>query len=1347
MRIPQTKTGPDAFDAVLERTNLTRRQLLMYTGQQLHPGVLLYDAVWAIRLRGIDPDRFQCAFQTLVNSCDALRTVIEERDGLPYQRIQEQLSHPVAQIDLRPTDDPDVAADAWIEQRCRRSFERTQQLFDVALLRTSAEESLWYLNVHHLIADGWAVELLVQKLWEIYRDTRRGALPGRVPLSSFQEHVERERARRRLPEYRHAAAYWQEKLAVPVELPCLYGQTTPRQTTAKQRRVMLLGIQATAQLKALAKREEVFTKSMEATLTNLLGALLLAYVHRVTGQERLSLGVTFHNRVSEEQKQLVGLLMEVLPFLVTIHPKESFLALAQRVRDEARTALQHRHFSVGNGLQAPAYDLFLNSARSLRLPEGQGPARRIFPGHGETSLSLSVLDAADSDNWELWFDVRDDLLDTVGGETLVGHFRTLVEAALADPDQPVAGLPLIAETERRRLLVDWNQTEADYQSEPCIHHMVEAQVLRTPKATAVVCGTQQLTYEELNQRANQRAHYVQQLGVGPERLVGICMERSLDMIVALLGILKAGGAYVPLDRAYPAERLAFMIQDAQLSLLLTQQHLLPGRFPQGTQVVYLDTLQPVLASQSVQNPDSPVAGDHLAYVIYTSGSTGQPKGVLICHRGVCNYLQWRHHYFPLTEADAVLQTASISFDDSVWEIFEPLSVGACLVFAEPGTEYDVRQLVPVILRQQITAVCFVPSLLRAFLEVQGVDDCRGLRRVTTGGETLPVELVERFFAHLSADLYNGYGPTEATIGVTFWKCHAGNERRTVPIGRPIANMQVYVLDDNLEPTPIGMPGELYIGGVGLARGYLNRPELTAERFVANPFHGQPGARLYKTGDRARWVADGNLEFLGRLDDQVKLRGFRIELGEIEAALGQHPGVLETAVALREDVPGAKRLVAYLKTRSEARLSAGELHSFLGQKLPRHMVPAAFVVLDQLPRTPNGKVDRRALPAPDDSRPELAYAAVMPGTPVEKTLAEIWTELLRRERIGIHDNFFELGGDSLLAVRLFGQIERVFGRQLPLSILFQGATIKDLAAMLQATKKPEAQERIVAIQPQGTRPPLFLLPSLTGDLLLWRELVRHLGPDQPCYGLQPAANDEASESLGQLTGIAAVYLDALQRVQPHGPYALVGFSWGGTLAFEMARQLHARGEKASLVAILDIAVTDRAPWSGRRILRPPMAFLLNLRWWVWDDLLHSRPAEILARLRRKVRALAGRPGRKPGVADTTSSELEAIWDLDPLPQSAQKLIARHYQALENYVPDHYPGRILLFRARCQPLFCPGAEPDLGWGKFATGGVQVEVIPGSHETILREPHVRVLAQRLQAGLDFRPLPSRVTRHAPR
>jgi amino acid adenylation domain-containing protein/non-ribosomal peptide synthase protein (TIGR01720 family) len=652
-----------------------------------------------------------------------------------------------------------------------------------------------------------------------------------------------------------------------------------------------------------------------------------------------------------------------------------------------------------------------------------------------------------------------DLFDAATISRMREHFQTLLEGIVAEPQQRLSNLPLLTQQERQQLLVEWNDTQVDYPKDVCIHQLFEAQAERTPDAVAVVFQDQQLTYGELNRRANQLAHHLRSLGVSPDDLVGICVERSLEMIVGFLGILKAGGAYVPLDPSYPQERLAFMLKDAQVSVLLTQQQLVEKLPEHQARLVCLDTEWEAIARQSKEKPLAEMTPDHLAYVIYTSGSTGEPKGVCISHRAV-NRLVLNTNYVKLEPSDRVAQASNCSFDAATFEIWGALLHGARLVGVTRDVALSPKDFAAQ-LREQGISVLFLTTALFNQLGKEVRSAFNSVRHLLFGGEAVDPRLVKMVLENSPPQrLLHVYGPTEST---TFASWHLVQEVpegvTTIPIGRPLSNTQIYLLDNQMQPVPVGVPGELYIGGDGLARGYLNRPELTAERFIVNPFSNEPEARLYKTGDLARYLSDGNIEFLGRLDDQVKIRGFRIELGEIDAVLGQHPAVEETVVVAREDVPGNKRLVAYLVVNQAAAPTILQLQQFLKQQLPEYMVPNAFVLLDALPLTSNGKVDRRALPAPDTTRPELAGTYVAPRTSVEELLVGIWTDVLGLEKVGIHDNFFELGGDSILSIQIVARANQA-GLRLTPKQLFGHQTIAELATVAGTTSVFQAEQGLV-----------------------------------------------------------------------------------------------------------------------------------------------------------------------------------------------------------------------------------------------------------------------------------------------
>ena len=745
-------------------------------------------------------------------------------------------------------------------------------------------------------------------------------------------------------------------------------------------------------------------------------------------------------------------------------------------------------------------------------------------------------------------------------------------------------------------ILSWNNTAADYPQDQCLHQLFEAQAMQTPEATAIIFNQTQLTYRELNCKANQVAHILQKMGVEPDTLVGVYMERSFEMVIAMLAVLKAGGAYVPLDPTYPADRIAYMMQDAALSVVLTQQHLHEQLLRYEARILCLDEDWQTFAQQPTYTPTSTVNPDNLIYVIYTSGSTGLPKGVMNIHRGLVNLLYWVRKEYSLTATDRVLQMISFSFEGSMKEFFWPLLSGATLVMTHPHKHQDPAYLVSLIREQQITVLHFVPSMLHMFLLQHEVEHCTSPKYVICGGEVLSADLQRRFFAIFNRpdiNLYNFYGPTEATIEVSRWICQRDSTETTVPIGYPLPNIQLYILSPTLQPVSIGMAGELHIGGVCLARGYLNRPELTREKFIPDPFSTRPGARLYKTGDLARYRPDGAIEWLGRIDSQVKIRGFRIELGEIETVLRQMPEIQEAFVVAREDVSGDKRLVAYVVSdeysnnpllSKSLRQSVPRLRSYLSEKLPEYMIPSRFMLLDALPLTPNGKIDRQRLPAPEEDLDEQSSLQQEPKTAsmTHYMLSQIWEDLLNVRTIGMKDNFFYLGGNSLLAVRLVDRIEQVFGKRLPQATLFAGPTIEQLAKALQH-QDAGPRSTLIAVQAKGTKRPFFFLHGDIEDGAFYCfPLARQIGTDQPFYALEPHPLD-SMQVVSSLEEIAAICIDVLRTVQPEGPYLLGGFCNGALVAYEMARQLQERGQIVDSLVLVEPQGFPRFRWFHKEII--------------------------------------------------------------------------------------------------------------------------------------------------------------------
>jgi len=1260
---------------------------------QLEPGTPLYNMAFAYRLSGpLQIMALEQSLNAIVQRHEALRTTFTTTDGEPFQVITGNASIPLQQVDLQAV--PEAEKAAQVLQLCTAEAQRSFDLSSGPLCRAmvvqvAAEEYVFQFTMHHIVSDGWSLEVFFRELSALYRAHCTGAsspLPA-LPIQ-YADYAVWQRQWLQGDILAQQLTYWKQQLAgsPPVlELP----MDRPRpavQTFQGARHPMVLPTSLSAALKALSQQEGV---TLFMTLLSTLQALL----HRYSGHDDILVGTPIANRHWPELEGLIGFFVNTLVLRTAVSGTLTFRELLGRVREVTLGAYAHQDLPFEKLVEelqptrhlghTPLFQVMFAWQNvpevSLELP---GLTVHRLPIQCDTAkFDLTLLMRQAEGTLQGAWEYNTALFDETTIARLTGHFQTMLEGVVTDPNQTIATLPLLTPAEQQQLLITWNNTQTEYPAEACLHELFEAQVQRTPNAVAVVYEGTQLTYEALNQRANQLAHYLRVQGVGPETRIGIVLERSLDLLVGLLGILKAGGAYVPIDPAYPPERQAFMLEDAQIPLVLTQQRFLAALLAQRAQVVCLDTDWTTLAQPEDQdNPCSGTTVDNLAYVIYTSGSTGHPKGVMISHSAVHNHLLGTQIAFPLTATDGVLQTTSVSFDPSVWEFFAPLVVGARVVLPRPGGQQDATYLLSLISQAQVTVLHTVPALVRLLLEAEVVAPCSGLRYVFCGGEALTGELQDRFYARFEgAILWNLYGPTEATVAATAWRCEHSSPHQTIPIGRPLANTQVYLLDAQRQPVPMGLPGELYIGGACLARGYLHRPALTAEKFIPHPF--SVGARLYKTGDLVRYRADGNLEFLGRKDQQVKVRGFRIELGEIEAVLAQHSDVREAVVVAREDDTGDKYLAAYLLATSQALPDRNALHTFLQAKLPDYMIPAVFVTLETLPLTPNGKLDYRALPVPERTGVTPAQRFVAPRNRLEYQLAQVWTRGFGRQPIGVQDNFFALGGHSLLAVRLCAQMGKSLGTHIPLASLYQAPTIECLARLLYESNWVAPQSLLLPYRAGGTKPPFFCIHGV--------ELMGYaMSAEQPYYALHPHALD-GRRPPDSVAAMAADYIKDIQTLQPGGPYFLAGVSIGGMIAFEMAHQLHQQGQEVALLILIDPT-------------RPqPHLVCEGAR-----QSLHTVGRKLI----RMICELYLRAGRRV-----------------PPCLRMQYFLDVSLKAGRAYVPQVYPGRVLFFRAEQSP-----DNLQVEWHKLVAGAWESHVIPGDHSALFQEPHGRILAEYLASAL---------------
>ena len=1031
-----------------QKLSLSFAQERIWLLSQLEPNNPFYNELVALQLHGnLNIVALEQSLNKIIARHEALRTNFRTTNEQPVQVIAESLTLSVPVVDLTEVAEGkrEIACQKLATAEATRPFDlASSPLIRASVVKLTEVEHVLLLTIHHIVFDGWSTGVLIRELASIYSALCNNSSPELPELPiQYADFAIWQRQLWQTEVLQTQLHYWKQLLK---NAPTLLELPTDRPRPAVQtfrgaRQHIKLSIELSEALANFSKRER-------ATLFMTLFTAYVTLLYRYTGSDDIVVGTPIANRDRSEIEGLIGFFVNTLVLRTDLSGNSSFQELLGRVRQRTLEAYAYPDLPFEELVKAlqPERDLSHTPLFQVMFVLQNVPVSGVeLTGLTVSSLATEsttakfdltlVMQNTATGLVGMW-EYNSDLFDASTIERMAGHFETLLEGIVANPQQQISQLPLLTEVEQQQLLVEWNDTQADYPQNLCIHQLFEEQVDRTPNAVAVVFEDQQLTYHQLNCRANQLAHYLRSLGVGAEALVGICVERSLEMVVGLLGILKAGGAYVPLDPEYPIDRLRFMLEDAQVSVLLTQQRLVEQLPQHQAQLVCLDTDGPLISQFSQDNAIATAQATNLAYVIYTSGSTGQPKGVLIAHKGLLNLVFWHKRAFKITSSDKASQLASTAFDAAVWELWPYLAAGASIYLVKSQLLSSLENLQDWLISNNIT-ISFLPTPVAQELLSLKWPTQLAMRCILTGGDKL-----HQYRSNLIPfQVVNNYGPTENTVVTTSGVVVAKEQNQTSPtIGRAIANTQVYILDSNLQPVPVGVPGELHIAGVGLARGYLNRPELTQEKFISNPFGS---GRLYKTGDKARYLLNGNIEYIGRIDNQIKIRGFRIELGEIEAALSQHSDVQVSCVILREDTLGDKRLVAYVVADQDCTPTISELRQVLKAKLPEYMIPNAFVMLESLPLTPNGKVDRRALPAPDlySSR---TGKYVAPRTPIEELLTQIWTQVLKIEQVGIHDNFFELGGHSLLATQLVSRIRNIFKVELALRELFARATVAKLA---------------------------------------------------------------------------------------------------------------------------------------------------------------------------------------------------------------------------------------------------------------------------------------------------------------
>ncbi|WP_187299439.1 non-ribosomal peptide synthetase [Nitrospira moscoviensis] len=1300
---------------------LSFSQQRMWFMYQLSPESTAYNMPIATRLLGpLDREAMLAAAHDMVRRHEAFRTTFSLTPDGPTQQIHGAQPVDVHDVDLRgmPMDVRVAEAARLVAEEARRPFDLHRgPLARFSLIRIDEADHILVLNMHHIIGDQWSFGVIGRECARLYNEYRR----GRRPVS---EHAALQYAdvavwqRRTLTDTALAGqlAYWREKLA---GLPVL---TLPTDYPRPQRQSFVGSYRSMELPEALLARLRTVCAEQGGTLFMGLLAAFQILLSRYSGQDDIAVGVPIANRTRRFTEDIIGTFVNTLVMRTDLSNRPSFTEAVGRVRDSALGAYAHQDLPFERLVSAvaPGRDLSHSPLVQVLFNVANAPLGRIefdgltwapfeFDG-GTVQFDLTMTIDTEVSR-KVYLSYRTDLFTGETVERMVREYVALLEAVAADPHRTITEYDCMSPADRRRLLIEWNRTEADYPSNLSLPELITAQAARTPDAVAVAQGAHRLTYGALERRANQLAHYLRRRGARPGACVGICLERTPSLLVGALGILKSGAAYIPLDPEYPLDRLHYMLEESGAGLVVTSQAL-KSRLPEtGREVICLDREQRTVEQESMQAPAAPEPSD-LAYVLYTSGSTGKPKGVAICHRSLVNFL-WSMKSVPgCSSRDRLLAVTTLSFDIAGLELYLPLIVGGTVELVDRRTATDGHALKALLKNSRSTIMQATPATWRMLIDA-GWEATPDLT-VLCGGEALSRDLADRILER-AGSLWNMYGPTETTIWSTVSPVARGDAEIT--IGRPIANTQLYVLDAALRPVPIGVPGELYIGGEGLALGYHRRPDLTAERFIASPFN--PAARLYKTGDLVRYRSDGHVVHLGRLDHQVKIRGFRIELGEIEAALLRHPVVRQAVVGARPDASGTKQLVAYAVLKQDAGFDVREMHTFLRRSLPDYMVPAHLVVMPQLPLTANGKVDVSALPVPDPPPRSHAGPSGRPMTPVQVQLAALWQQVLGVPDIGIHDNFFDLGGHSLKAVQLFAHLERVFGKQLPLATLFQAPTIAQLSDILTASQWEAPWRSLVAIQPAGAAPPVFAVPGVGGNVLGFAKLAQLLGPDQPFYGLQTRGLDGREAPFTSIVNMAAHYVEEIRTIQRNGPFVIAGTCTGGVVAYEMAQQLSAVHEPVILMILESWHPLSYNGYALRmkRYARPLL--------YGWSRALRflgsSRRLSLSERVRLGLSNLIRRVERigSASAAPILGEEF-----------SNQRVAGATLEAVASYRPQEYRGRLLNVTASKRVVDDPARDTRTLWEFLARGGAESAGIPaGNSGQLFVSPHVEALADLLR------------------
>ncbi|WP_341889825.1 amino acid adenylation domain-containing protein [Variovorax sp. YR752] len=1323
---------------------LSYGQRSLWLVHQEHPESAAYNVAFVVSVRStIDRSALTSALQALNDRHAVLRTCYALEAGRPMQHIAGEATVALDWVALPSCDDTTLRRS--VEADYRRPFDLERgPVWRTSVFSRGDDDHVLMICAHHIAVDGWSLLLMLDELRQFYAEQTGGAAVAlQRPEQTYADYVRWQAAMLDSEPGQRLAERWMARLAAPraeLELPADHPRPARKSTRGATLDFHLEP--------ALSDRLQQLARDEGTTLFVILLAAFKVLLYRYTGTDDVIVGTPTLGRDQGAFDRTLGHFVNPVPLRSRLSAGQSFRDLARQVRQTLLDALDDQEYPlalmvetlhpVRDPSRSPLFEtLFVlqrfEQFRDLNELLSAGPAAgfsdfgglRVRPWplqqqEGQFDLGLGLVEREGRLGGAIKYNA--DLFDEGTVAALAAHYGELLRSITADPAQAIGQLRMLGSAEREALIAGAGR---DLEPGPAqtLHARFEAQVALRPLATALSCDGERLDYAELNRRANRVAHRLRTMGASRGTIVALFAERSIELVTGLLGILKAGAAYLPIDLSYPADRVAFMLQDAAAPVIVTQRALLERLPAHGAAVLCLDDSS--LGSAPDGNPEPSCGPDDLIYVIYTSGSTGQPKGTLLTHRAVDRLMSATQPWYGFGPDDVWTLFHSVAFDFSVWEIWGALVYGGRLVVVPYLVSRSPQSFLELLHDEGVTVLNQTPSAFRQLVQADvaaGTARETQLRHVIFGGEALELQSLRPWFdrhGDVRPLLVNMYGITETCVHVTYRPIRAADLERGMGsvIGEPIPDLRVHVLDAAREPMPVGVVGEMYVGGPGLALGYLNRPELTAERFVADPF--RPGERLYRTGDLARRRRDGELEYIGRIDLQVKIRGFRIELGEIESALSRHEHVCQAAVVARDDDSGVRQLVAYVVTDRGASVPAAQLRERLRETLPDYMVPAAFVFLDTLPLTSNNKVDVRALPAPVPGVASAAASATEPRNVLEFQLLALWRQVLGNDQLGVHDNFFDHGGHSLVAVELLSRIEQVYGRKLPLATLFQAPAVAQLAELLSRSDWQASWRSLVAINPVGTATPMFLVPGVGGNVLMFGKLAKLLGNDQPVYGLQARGLDGKEEPFRSIAEMAGSYVDEIRSARPHGPYLIGGTCTGGVIAYEVAQRLVAQGEQVQL------ALLETWPPVVARAQSSPMR-------WIW-------PIKYLAlKLLGYLREMAGMNWRRwPEFVRAKLRTGRGLLDvglkgtLEGSDYYIEKVVSATLHAVANYEPRAYPGELLNVIAIERPL--PPGAVDLRreWEKLAQGESEAAMVPAEDSgRLFISPHVEAVAALLRA-----------------